>query len=336
MTSAVLTFLAAGAVIVVAGSVLTRCGDAIAELTGLGRLLVGAVLVAGATSLPEVLVDINAVVREGLPDLAVGDLLGSSLMNLLILAAIDFMVRSPKRMLSRMSAAHALSATMAILLTAMVAAAILVPFRKEILGIGTGVWGLAIVYLLGLRLTFFDQRYASAVAGEKPPVPEVKGRKLSLKAATTGFVVAAAVIFVAAPYLANAAGRIAELSGLGSTFVGSTLVALSTSLPELVATIAAVRIGAQDLAVGNIFGSNAFNMVILLPVDLAHPGCLLGDVSQAHAITALAVIIVTAVAVLGIVYRAEKRIWLIEPDAALVVLLVLGALGLLYALRPAM
>ncbi|HEX5137064.1 MAG TPA: sodium:calcium antiporter [Planctomycetota bacterium] len=335
MTGAILTFLAAGTAIVVAGSVLTRCGDAIAELTGLGRLLVGAVLVAGATSLPEVLVDINAVAREGLPDLAVGDLLGSSLMNLLILATIDFMVRSPRRMLSRMSAAHALSATMAILLTAMVAAAILVPFKHEILGIGTGVWAIGIVYFLGLRMTYFDQRFAADVAGEKAPAPEVGGRKLSLKAATTGFVAAGAVIFLAAPYLAHAAGRIAELTGAGSTFIGSTLVALSTSLPELVATIAAVRMGASDLAVGNIFGSNAFNMVILLPVDLAHPGAVLADVSPAHAITALAVIIVTAVAVLGILYRAEKRIWLIEPDAALVVLLVLGALGLLYALRPA-
>lgn len=334
MLGPILTFLAAGAAIVVAGSVLTRCGDAIAELTGLGRLLVGAVLVAGATSLPEVLVDINAVAREGLPDLAVGDLLGSSLMNLLILAAIDFMSRNQRRMLSRMSAAHALSATMAILLTAMVAAAILIPFKHEVLGVGTGVWAIALVYVLGLRMTFFDQRFAAEVAGEKPPVPEVKGKKLTLKAAVTGFLVAGGVIFLAAPYLAHAAGRIAELTGAGSSFIGATLVALSTSLPELVATIAAVRIGAQDLAVGNIFGSNAFNMVILLPVDIAHPGCLLADVSPAHAITALAVVIVTAVAVLGILYRAEKRIWFIEPDALLVVLLVVGALGLLYALRP--
>lgn len=333
MTAAIAQFLASAAVIVVAGSALTRCGDATAKLTGLGGLLVGAILVAAATSLPEVLVDINAVVREGLPDLALGDLLGSSLVNLLILAGIDFAGRSRGRMLSRMSAAHALSATMAILLTAMVAAAILVPFECEILGIGTGVWAIAVVYVLGVRMTFFDQRYAAQVAGEKLPPPEVAGRRLSLKAAISGFVGSAAAIFVAAPYLANAAGRIAGLTGAGSTFIGSTLVAFSTSLPELVTMLAAVRIGAYDLAVGNIFGSNAFNMVILLPVDIAHPGCVLADVSQAHVITALAVIVVTAVAVLGILYHAEKRIWFVEPDALLVVLLVVGAYGLLYALR---
>jgi cation:H+ antiporter len=330
----VVEFLVSAAVIVAAGTVLTRCGDAIAALTGLGRLLVGSVLVAGATSLPEVLVDVNAVRREGLPDLAVGDLLGSSLMNLLILGVIDLLGKTRGRMLSRMSAAHALSATMAILLTAVVAAAILIPFKREILGVGTGVWAVTIAYALGVRLTFFDQRYAEQVAEEKPPPPRVAGRRLSLKAAGLGFAAAAAVIFVAAPYLAHAAGRIAELSGAGSTFIGTTLVALSTSLPELVATFAAVRIGAPDLAVGNIFGSNAFNMVILLPVDLAHPGILLADVSSTHAITAVAAIVVTAVGALGLLYRAEKRIWIIEPDALLVILLVLGALGLLYALRP--
>jgi len=325
-------FLLAGAVIVVAGSALTRFGDAIASITGLGRLLIGAVLIAAATSLPEVLVDVNAVRREGLPDLAVGDLLGSSLMNLLILAALDFLRRGRGRMLSRMSAAHALSATMAILLTAIVAVAILVPLRHEFLGAGVGVWVVVVVYALGVRLTYFDQRFAAAVKGEEPPPPEVAGKKLGLKAAALGFTVAAAAIFVAAPFLAHAAGELARLTGIGSTFIGTTLVALATSLPELVSTLAAVRIGAHDLAVGNIFGSNAFNMVILLPVDLAHPGVLLADASQAHAVTALAVIVVTAVATLGILYRAEKRIWFIEPDALLIVLLVLGALGLLYVL----
>jgi cation:H+ antiporter len=333
VAAALAQFLVSAGVIVVAGSVLTRCGDAIAALTGLGRLLVGSILVAAATSLPEVLVDVNAVVREGLPDLAVGDLLGSSLVNLLILAALDFGRRGGGRMLSRMSAAHALSATMAILLTAIVAVAILVPFRREVLGVGTGVWAVAVVYVLGVRLTFFDQRYAAKVGGERFPPPEVAGRRLGLGAAVAGFGLAAAAIFAAAPHLAHAAGRLAELTGAGSTFVGTTLVALSTSLPELVATFAAARIGAHDLAVGNIFGSNAFNMVILLPVDLAHPGILLADVSQAHAITALAVIVVTAVTMLGILYHAERRIWLVEPDALLVVLLVLGALGLLYAMR---
>ena len=113
----------AATVVVFAGNALTRCADAIAELTKLGRLLVGSIFLAAATSLPELTVDISAV-RMGLPDLAVGDLLGSSLFNLLILAVADLMNSSRGRMLSRESAAHALSAVMSIALTAMAAIAI--------------------------------------------------------------------------------------------------------------------------------------------------------------------------------------------------------------------
>ena len=84
--------------------------------------------------------------------------------------------------------------------------------------------------------------------------------------AVAGYLGAALLIFLAAPYLAQAAAQIAAETGLGDTFVGTTLVALATSLPELVATIAAMRMGSLDLAIGNIFGSNAFNMLLLVPL----------------------------------------------------------------------
>ena len=86
----VLMFLAAGAVVVVAGTALARYADAIAKATGLGRLWIGSVLLAGATSLPELTTDVAAV-RLGATDLAVGDLFGSSMANMLILAIIDLL-----------------------------------------------------------------------------------------------------------------------------------------------------------------------------------------------------------------------------------------------------
>ena len=114
--------LLAGAV-AIAGSLLARSADRIAEATGLGRLLVGSLLLAGVTSLPELSVDIAAI-RSGFVDLAAGDLLGSSLMNLLILAAVDLSVRSGKKMLSREGAAHALSAILCIAVTSLAGLAI--------------------------------------------------------------------------------------------------------------------------------------------------------------------------------------------------------------------
>ena len=107
-------------------------------------------------------------------------------------------------------------------------------------------------------------------------------------------------------------------------------MAFSTSLPELVASLAALRMGAHDLAIGNVFGSNAFNMVLLAPLDLAHPGPILASVSSGHAITCLAAITATMVVVLGQLYQAERRRRIIEPDAWLVLLVVIGSLWLNY------
>lgn len=114
--------------------------------------------------------------------------------------------------------------------------------------------------------------------------------------------------------------------------MGTTLVALTTSLPELVASLAAVRLGAVDLAIGNVFGSNAFNMIMFVPLDAVCPGSLFQAVSSAHAITAFAVIVDAAITILGQLYHAERRLPIIEPDALLVILVIGGALALVFRL----
>lgn len=326
-------FALCAAVIVVAGTVLTRCADALADLTGFGRLLVGSILLAAATSLPELTVDLSAV-RLGLADMAVGDLMGSSLFNLLILAMIDTLHHSRGRMLSRASAAHALSAMVSILLTALAAAGILLGQRQQpwtLFGVDAASLAILLAYVLGVRLVYYDQRAAAENAQD---VLMPAGPGMTLRRAALGFIASAAAILVVGPFMAEAAGNLAALSGLGGTFVGTTLVALSTSLPELVATLAAVRMGAFDLAVGNVFGSNAFNMVLLIPLDIAYrQGSLMAAVSPTHALTCLATIIVSCVAVAGQLYQVERRVKLIEPDAMLMMVLIGGAMSLLYFIR---
>lgn len=335
MLFALIKFAVCAAIIVVAGTLLTRYADALADLTGFGRLLVGSILLAAATSLPELTVDVSAV-RLGLADMAVGDLMGSSLFNLLILAVVDAMHHSRGRMLSRASAAHALSAMVSITLTALAAAGILLGQRQEhwtFWHVDATSLAILVAYALGVRLVYCDQRIAAAV-NPSQDVLMPAGSKLTLGRASVGFASAALAILIAGPFMAEAAGEIAEKSGLGGTFVGTTLVALSTSLPEFVATLSAVRLGAFDLAVGNVFGSNAFNMVLLIPLDLAHrEGSLMAAVSPNHALTCLMSIVVTCVAVAGQLYQAERRTKLIEPDAILMIVLIGGAVGLLYVLR---
>ena len=332
MIPAVTQFLVAAAAIVFAGIFLTRAADTIAEQTGWGRLLVGGLFLASATSLPELSVGVDAI-RQGMPNLAVGDLVGSALFNLLILAVLDLLHRSRQGMFSHSAAAHALSATMTNTLYVLAAIGILFGRRSgsfQVAGLGIGSVAVLVAYLLGVRLVFYDQRIAF-IATEDKQRPRRDHK--ALRHAIAVFLVATIATLVAAPFLSASAGRIADLSGLGKTFIGTTAVALCTSLPEIVTSYAAVRTGAFDLALGNIFGSNSFNMLLLVPLDLVQPGPLLSVVSATHAFTCLATVLITSIAVMGQLYHMERRRFFIEPDAALVILLVLGALVAVYWLH---
>lgn len=332
MLAAIVQFVACAVVIVGAGSVLTHCADVIAEKTGLGRLVVGSVLLGGTTSLPELTVDISAVRLEH-QDLAVGDLIGSSLMNLLILAVLDLSHRSRGRMLSREAAGHALSGMVSVSLTALVGLGIFLGPKIanwNFLEINVVVWILILGYGMGLRLVYLDQRISARAAADQgiPLVPEHAG---SLKKSAVGFVIAATVILFAGPRLASAAATLADLSGLGNSFVGTTFVAISTSLPELVSSLAALRLGAIDLAIGNVFGSNAFNMMLFAPLDIVCKGSLLANVSTTHLITCLTVIICSQVTLMGQLYQGKERSRVLDPNAYLVIALIFASLGMVYA-----
>jgi cation:H+ antiporter len=334
MLAASLQFLVCAIIIIAAGTFLTKYADAIAEITRLGRLLIGSILLAGTTSLPELTVDISAV-RQGNADLAVGDLLGSSLMNLLILAVLDLSTRAGGKMLSKQAAAHALSGSLSVALTALLGIGLFTgaTFKDyALLGVSPAVLLVGVTYALGVRVIYLDQRIAAQGEAKRESEATEAFSQISLLHALLGFCVCAIVIVIAGPYLADAAGKIAKLSGLGSSFVGTTLVAFSTSLPELVSMLAALRMGAVDLAIGNVFGSNAFNMVLLIPLDFVEARPLLAIVSHGHVVTCLATILATQVVIMGQLYRVESRMRFIEPDAWLVIAIVFAALGLVYYL----
>lgn len=337
MLSLVLQFFVTAIIIIVAGSYLTRFADRIAELTGWGRLFVGSLLLAGATSLPELMVDIHAV-KNNLPDLAVGDLLGSSLFNLFILSLLDFFYPSAFRRtsFSPQFLHHALAATLTIVLTALIGVGIASKYELSFLGISLFAWATLLFYLYGLRLIFIEGRtHAHAPEPELPTTADgaaaSKGRSLAL--AFSGYVLTSIVILLAAPHLVEAADQIATATGIGHTFMGTTLVALTTSLPELIATLAAFRIGAPDMALGNIFGSNAFNMVLFVPLDLLFEGPLFSVAKSVHAVTAFSVVTATGIAIMGQLYRKKDRARFTEPSSETVVVVILMFLLLLYLLK---
>jgi len=323
----VLTLVLAGLAVVLAGALLTISSDVIAERTGFGKLWVGSVLLAGATSLPELSTDIVAV-RMGANDLAVGDLLGSSMANMLILALLDLWLGG--RVLRLASLDHALSASLAIALNALAGAALIAQPRDTLYGVSAASMSILALYVIGYWAAY---RQATAHPEAQPPpmTPTSFTARWSVRTAALAFAAGALIVLFAAPSFARAAEDLAHASGLGRTFVGTLVVGITTSLPELVACVVAVRLKAYDLAVGNLFGSNAFNMVIFPVLDLASPaGNVLGNADPAHALSAFFAVVLMGLGLAAIVFRARRRLALLEPSSLLMLVTYVAALVALY------
>ncbi len=148
------------------------------------------------------------------------------------------------------------------------------------------------------------------------------------------YAVNALFIIAAATWLPHLGDRISEMTGLGNTFVGSVFIALSTSLPELVITVGAIRIGAIDLALGNIFGSNLFNIGILALDDMLYTkGALLSSVSSNHVVSAIAAIMMTAIAIIGLTYRTDRKFLFLAWDSVGIAAVYTVSTLILFALR---
>jgi cation:H+ antiporter len=145
-------------------------------------------------------------------------------------------------------------------------------------------------------------------------------RSTRLRAAVWTFALAAAALAAIAPLLVVSAEAVSAESGMSKTFVGTLLVGLTTSFPEVAATVAAVRLGAIELAVGNIFGSNAFNMCVLLLMDLSHAGGpVLAEVSEDHVMTAQLATLCMAFGLLAIMGKLERRSTVARFESLLIV-----------------
>lgn len=144
------------------------------------------------------------------------------------------------------------------------------------------------------------------------------------------YAVNAAFILAAATYLPYAGEEIARSTGLGQSFVGNIVIAASTSLPEIVVSLSALKMGAVDMAFGNLFGSNLFDVAILAVDDVFYTtGVLTSHVSPSHEIAAVAAMTMTAVAVVGLTYRVSRKTLFLAWDSwGIVAVYVLATLAL--------
>ena len=307
-------FFLSGAVVVMAGIRLARDGDVIAERTGLGAAWIGPVLVAGATSLPQFLTDFFAV-RQGHIGLAVGDLFGSSMANMLILAGADLVWRK-RRILTRVAINQALVGLLAIAVTTVAAVGILTDGDLAFAGLGWAPLVAAASYLGGMRLLYANRREPPFTASEETAAVEesmVSGRSELLRPAL-GFAIAAFAILLAAPFLASSAATIADQLGVSTGVIGIALLAVATSLPEVSVTVASMRAGSNDLAVGNLLGSNCFNMALLLPLALLDGGPLLAGAGPNALVGALFAVVLTTQTLVEVLNAEERRLRWLEQD----------------------
>src|SRR3972149_4686176 len=320
-----LKFAICVAVILLAGRQVARYGDVIAEKTGLGGAWVGVVLVAVTTSLPELFTGISSVTLANAPDLTVGNLFGANTFNLLNLALLDIAYRRGP-LLTAAGSGHLLTAGLSLVLVAFVAASLLISKLVSFPAIG---WGgvytpvIFVLYLLAVRMIFNHE-------GAQSPGPEapIKYSGVSLRQAYQRFGVAALFIIGAGFWLALVGKEMAEVTGLTQGFGGTLFLGFTTTLPEITVSFAALRLGAVDLCVANMIGSNLFNMAIIGIDDLFYTeGPILDAVSQNHLLTALVVILMTSVVIVGIILRPQRKTPLgaSSYSLALIALFLLGA-----------
>jgi cation:H+ antiporter len=321
-----IVFLVTSALIVFAATRLAKYADVIAVRTRLGGMFIGILLLAGATSLPELLTTISSL-AQGVPNLAAGSLLGSNLFNMFLLAVLDLLNRR-ERILRKAAMKHALSGSLTIFLIGLVVFFILADIPARVGWVGLDGVAIILAYVIGVWLIHANQPRHSFGVQEKIPVPEGTP---SLRDGLIGFGIAALGLTVVTPLMVSASSEISEITGLGTTFVGTTLVALVTSLPECVTTVAAVRLGADDMAIGNLFGSNMFNMLAIGLTDVFYlQGRFLAVIDPAFLLVGMLGLLMTGLGLIGNLARLERRVFYIELDALALMILFFAGLYLLY------
>lgn len=335
-------FVAAGLLVWVCGVALARSADALAERTGMGRAFAGVLLLGAATSLPEVATTATATVNDH-PALAVNNLLGGAAMQVAVLALVDAF-RARGTALTRLAGTSTFifQGVMLILLLSVACAAI---GAGEVFTIwGVGFWSL----LLGLSYVgalFLMHRYEQRPQWqpiEQAPDPskrsEASRETSGLKGTSTGgvvarFAMASGGVLVGGYAVAETGAALASQTGLGESFVGATLVSVTTSLPEVSTTFAAARLGAYSMAAGNILGTNALEMGLFLPADMLYRGGAIFDaIGRETALLAALGILVTAIYLWGTLERRDRTVFGMGIDSVVVTLVYLGGMFLYYQL----
>ncbi len=313
-------YFGASLLVFLGGWTLVRFGDAIADETGLGRVWAGVILLATATSLPELVTGITAVRGLDSVDLAAGGAFGANALNLLVIAVLG--VKWRELLLNPNTETKQLGIS-SILIT-LIAASILV-LGRDALGVPSVIIRIlpALLILAYVILALWTIGQLGSVlpsrmpfSGRSPGEGAAKSFSLSIPKPSErlvknagGYLAAVGVVTGSGIWLAIAADDVSEAMGWSSSFVGAQFLPLSTTLPELSVAVASLRIGAPEMAISNLLGSNMFNIGIVLATDsFAYTkGAFFTEVSAVHFVAAAAGLIMTFIFIPGLL--AASRTW---------------------------
>ena len=329
-----LKFVGSLVIILFAGTKLARYGDALSEKTRLGQIWIGLVLLAFITSVPELSTGIGAVTlvsdKALAPDLAIGTIMGSCIFNMLIIAWLDMIYRR-EPILSKASPNHMISALMGIILIGLAALSIF--GGENISGLALGWLGVPsivaiIVYLIGVRWTLRSARNMQAASSQ---ASHEQYRDMGMREVWIKFILAGGAVIGSGIWLAVIGEEITDTTNLGASFVGSLFLAVSTSMPELALTTAAVRIGAVDLAVADVVGANMINIAKIFIIDIFYTdGSILAAVSKSQITTALVAIGMSLVVLIALRFRQRRKTFFVISwyGVVLIALYIYGAYAL--------
>lgn len=332
----VIAFAVSAGGVWIAGTRLSYYADVISRRTVLGQAVTGVLLLGGITSLPEIAVA-GAASLGGNAPLAVNNLLGGFAMQVAILALADIAIRDKTLTFAVPDPIVLLQGALGILLVALVAVGIVVG-DSAFLGAGIWTWGVFGLFLCAIVLVSNSARDPSWQAVGQPPGPEIgqtePEAERGLMRPVIGIALAGLVILVMGYTLARSGEALAAQTGLGDSFFGAVFLAIATSLPEISTVLAAVQLGRYVMAVCDIFGTNLFDITVVLLVDLLYAGGpVLNEVGSFSVAAGLLGILVTAIYLVGLIERRDPVVLGIGLDTLAVVVTYLGGLALLYGLR---
>lgn len=271
-----LILLALGFVMLVKGADWFVDGaSGIAEKFKIPQLVIGLTIVAMGTSAPEAAVSITAALK-GSAEITIGNIVGSNILNILIILGLSSLITTlpVAKTTVRMDIPFLIGITVLL----------------YVLGLDGTIGLLDGIILLALFISYLA--YLMIMAKKNPEEPE-KPKNMKLSKALLITVLGLGLIILGSQFAVDAATAMARILGLSERFIGLTIVALGTSLPELFTSVAAARKGNADIAIGNIVGSNIFNILfivglssLIIPVPFAS-GFLLDTIVATIAAVAL-------------------------------------------------